>query len=36
MKQCTNCNIGIGMFKDDQQKLQQAINYLNKERYAES
>ena len=30
---CTNCNIGIGMFKDSINKLQQAIDYL-REHYA--
>ena len=26
---CTNCNIGLGHFKDDVELLQQAIQYLN-------
>ena len=27
---CSNCNTGIGKFKDDIDKLQRAIDYLNK------
>jgi len=27
---CINCNQGIGKFKDDVDKLQRAIDYLNK------
>jgi DNA-directed RNA polymerase subunit RPC12/RpoP len=26
---CENCNRGIGMFKDNQELLEQAIRYLN-------
>ena len=27
---CSNCNAGLGMFKDDPNILKKAINYLNK------
>lgn len=27
---CPRCNIGLGMFDDDVQKLQKAIEYINK------
>ena len=30
---CTNCNIGIGMFKEDISRLQQAIDYLQRKKY---
>lgn len=30
---CTNCNIGIGMFKEDIQRLEQAITYLERKKY---
>ena len=30
---CTNCNIGLGMFKDDVNLLQKAIEYLEKKKY---
>lgn len=26
---CTNCNAGLGMFKDSIEKLELAIDYLN-------
>lgn len=29
---CTNCNTGLGLFKDSTQRLQGAIDYLNKHR----
>ena len=27
---CRNCNIGLGMFKDDAERLANSINYLNR------
>jgi hypothetical protein len=27
---CRSCNVGLGFFKDDTERLQNAIDYLNK------
>jgi hypothetical protein len=27
---CTRCNVGIGMFQDDMQRVQSAVKYLRK------